>query len=132
MRILEVRDLGCEYTDRYTVVLDQIDAYIPDYVYYSIAMGDNDWRSHCSASLGEHLGELINFDDLPKPCQANVIEEFEDNYIDEIDTGFEDEENEPEMFYQQRVNEQLLHAFKASGREPAPYNEDDDQQGEIA
>ena len=128
MRILEIRDMGpdCEYPDRYCVVLDQIETYHPNFSYYAINMTDTGTYNHVAASLGDHLGDLISFDDLPEPCQANLIEEFEDIYIDEIDTGFDDEDDDPEIFYQQRENEKLIHAFQASGRELALYNEDDD------
>ena len=128
MRILEIRDMGpdCEYPDRYCVVLDQIETYHPDFSYYSINMTDTGTYDHGATSLGDHLGELIEFNDLPKPCQVDVIEEFEGIYIDGIDTSAADSDEVDEIEYQHKVNEQLLKAFKDSGREPAPYNEDDD------
>ena len=128
MRILEIRDDGGPdndgYADRYTVVYDEWNSYSDDSM-MSLAIDDKGWVSHNGACLGEHLGTLIEFKDLPSVCQNAVIVDVEDIYIDEIDTGFEDEEDEPDLFYQQRVNEQLCDAIKASGAELVPMPDDE-------
>ena len=129
MRILEIRDDGGPdndgYSDRYTIAYDEIDTY-DHLTYSSLFLDDKAWGCHGGATLGEHLGELIEFKDLPFVCQQAVIGDVDEVYIDEIDTGWSNEEDEPELFYQQRVNEQLCVAIKASGKELVPMPDDDD------
>ena len=91
----------------------------------SLFMDLNGDYCHGSATQGDHLGELIEFADLPQACQQTVIFDVEDVYIDEIDTGWDLEEDEPELFYQQRVNEQLCQAIKAAGKELLPMPDDE-------
>ena len=124
MRILEIRDDGKEYLDRYTVCYNEFASYTDDSV-MSLFMNLNGSYSHGGATQGDHLGELIEFTDLPQACQQTVVFDVEDVYIDEIDAGFENEDDEPELFYQQRVNEQLCQAIKAAGKELSPMPDDE-------
>ena len=80
--ILEIRDLGQhnEYghlnIDRYTVIFDE-----PEQPGYALAMNGRPFHpqgfcQHTTAEAGDHLGERIDFDDLPDDCKTVVRREL--------------------------------------------------------
>ena len=82
--ILEVRDNGGRTMDRYTVVYDELATTIPDETkLVSLGMDDRPFHpsgfcQHGEAVVGDHLGQEIDFFDLPFPCQFAVMRDFLD------------------------------------------------------
>ena len=81
--ILEIRDLGQynEYghlnIDRYTVIFDESETG----GYYALAMNGRPFHpqgfcQHTTAEPGDHLGQRIDFDDLPEDCKKVVRHEL--------------------------------------------------------
>ncbi|MCB1652065.1 MAG: hypothetical protein KDI46_08435 [Alphaproteobacteria bacterium] len=73
--MLEIRDNGGLTYDRYTVVYDEIGDSKGNHL--ALAMSSNPFDplgfgQHCTAQPGKHLGQLINFEDLPPDCQKAV------------------------------------------------------------
>ena len=73
MKILEIRDNGGKTLDRYTVVFNQIEK-----DGFHLALGMNSMPFHgigmiCAAVPGDHLGTLIEFEELPNDCQKAVL-----------------------------------------------------------
>ncbi|MCG8686736.1 MAG: hypothetical protein MI892_17790 [Desulfobacterales bacterium] len=73
MKILEIRDNGGDTMDRYTVIFNQLET---NGSYTALGMNSTPFHSigtHCTATLGDHLGKLIEFEDLPMDCQEATL-----------------------------------------------------------
>jgi len=79
---IKVYDNGGETFDRYTVVYLDCPAHYED-GYEAVGMSidpthPQGYGQHCTAMLGEHLGEEIEFKALPKKCREVVLADLKE------------------------------------------------------
>ena len=80
-QIIGVWDYGESVADRYTVAYDETEQTIGGKrLVLALAMGKTPFHpqgfcQHCTAQIGDHLGESMDFFDLPIDCQIAVYQD---------------------------------------------------------
>lgn len=78
---IRVYDNGGKTVDRFTVVF--LDRPERAGLFEALGMDEQPFHpqgfgQHCTATPGEHLGEIANYFDLPADCQKMIQREFEE------------------------------------------------------